>query len=73
MKIYVTVVILVICIFSVPLTSSAALDWQIQWNEASPHTAEVRIFNPEDTYQSFTLEVGDVAKTSDPLWTGSFL
>jgi len=65
MKIYVTVVILVICIFSVPLTSSAALDWQIQWNEASPHTAEVRIFNPEDTYQSFTLEVGDVAKTSD--------
>lgn len=64
MKTYVTVILLGICIFSVPLTSFAALDWHIRWNENEPQIAEVYIFNPEDTYQSFTLEIGDVAKTS---------
>ena len=65
MKTYVTVVLLGICMFSVPFTSSAALDWHIRWDGNSPHIAEVYLFNPEDTYQSFMLEIGDVAKTSD--------
>lgn len=64
MKTYVIIILLGICMFSVPLTGSAALEWHIRWDVNSPHIAEVYIFNPEDTYQSFTLEIGDVAKTS---------
>jgi hypothetical protein len=62
MKTYVTVILLGICILA-PLASFAALDWNIRWDEAnSPHTAKVYIFNPEDTFQTFTLEIGDIAK-----------
>lgn len=66
MKTYVTVIFLGIGLLSAPLTSFAALDWRIQWDGAnSPHTAEVYIFNPEDTFQSFTIEIGDVARAAD--------
>ncbi len=70
MKTYATVIFLGIClgicILGVPSTSVAALDWHIRWDGVnSPHVAKVYIFNPEYTYQSFTFEVGDVAKTSD--------
>ena len=66
MKTYGTVVLLGICLLGIPFTSFATLDWRIQWDGVnSPHVASVYIFNPENTYQSFTLEVGDVTKTSD--------
>jgi hypothetical protein len=66
MKTYIMVVLLGICLLGLPFTSSAALDWRIKWDETeSFHTAKVYIFNPEDTLQSFTLEIGDVAQTSD--------
>ncbi len=48
------------------LTAEAALDWRIEWNDASsPQTARVYIFNPEATRQTFSLEAGDVAKITD--------
>lgn len=66
MKTIVTIVIIGICLAGIPMTSFAALDWRIEWDETeSPHTARVFIFNPEERRQSFTLEIGDIAKTSD--------
>lgn len=44
----------------------AALDWRIEWSDASsPQTARVYIFNPEATTQTFSLEIGDMAKIAD--------
>lgn len=66
MKTYGTVLLVGICLLGIPLSSFAALDWRIQWDDtSSPYTAKVYIFNPEETLQSFTLETGDVAQTSD--------
>ncbi len=66
MKTYVTLIVLGLCLLGMPMTSFAALDWRIEWDETnSPHTARVLIFNPEETMQSFTLEIGDIAQTSD--------
>lgn len=49
-----------------PATGFAALDWNIRWDDAkSPQLAKVYIFNPEYNRQSFSLEIGDVAKTAD--------
>ncbi len=65
MKAYITVVLIALCILGVPLASYAALDWHIRWDEnESPQIAKVYIFNPENTDQTFSLEIGDVAKTS---------
>ena len=64
MKTYGIAILLGICIIGFPLASFAALDWRIEWDEAySPYTAKVYIFNPEDSFQTFSLEIGDVAKT----------
>jgi hypothetical protein len=50
----------------IPVVSFAALDWHIRWDEAnSAQIARVYIFNPETTMQTFTLEIGDVAKTAE--------
>jgi len=66
MKIFVTILVIGVCLLGLPITSFAALDWRIEWNETnSPHTARVFIFNPEEAMQSFTLEIGDIARTSD--------
>lgn len=66
MKTYLTVVLIVVCLLGIPMTGFAALDWRIEWDEAeSSHTARVYIFNPENTMQSFTLEIGDIAQTSE--------
>jgi len=54
------------CLFAATLAAEAALDWRIEWNDASsPQTARVYIFNPERTRQTFSLETGDVAKITD--------
>lgn len=67
MKGYITLLLTGLCILGIPLASYAALDWHIRWDEAeSPGIAKVHIFNPENTRQTFSLEVGDVAKTSIP-------
>jgi hypothetical protein len=64
MKTYGIAILLGICIIGFPLASFAALDWRIEWDEeSSPYTARVYIFNPEEMFQTFTLETGDVAKT----------
>ena len=67
MKVYITVLLIGLCVLGMPITSLAALDWQIRWDDTdSPQTAKVHIFNPENTYQTFSLEIGDVAQSSDP-------
>ncbi|GAK51993.1 hypothetical protein U14_03239 [Candidatus Moduliflexus flocculans] len=54
------------CVLAVGPIADAALDWRIEWNNASsPQTARVYIFNPERTLQTFSLEAGDVAKITD--------
>lgn len=67
MKISRSIILLIgACLLWMPLTSFAALEWRIEWDETqSPHTAQVFIFNPDERLQSFTLEVGDIAKTAD--------
>lgn len=66
MKTYVMLILLGLCLVGIPGTSFAALEWRIEWDASvSPQTATVWIFNPEPTFQSFTLEIGDVARTSD--------
>ncbi len=66
MKTYIQVFLVGICLSGIPVISDAALDWQIRWDEMnSPQIAKVYIFNPESTNQTFMLEIGDVAKTTD--------
>ncbi|PID59103.1 hypothetical protein CSB45_01470 [candidate division KSB3 bacterium] len=66
MKRYVMIALAGVCVFGFFGLSEAALDWQIRWNDTeSPQVAKVYIFNPESTDQSFSLEIGDVAKTSN--------
>jgi hypothetical protein len=66
MKTYGTWIIIGLCVLGMPIVSEGALDWRIEWDEAnSPHTARVFLFNPEPTMQSFMLEIGDIARTSD--------
>ena len=66
MKTHVLVLLLGLCLlFGIPGVGEAALDWQIRWSDLeSPQIAKVYIFNPEFTRQSFSLEIGDIAKTS---------
>ena len=67
MKRYIMVLLIGLCLIGNPAISYASLDWQIRWDEVnSPQFAKVYIFNPENTNQAFSLEIGDIAKTSDP-------
>ena len=66
MKTYWTILLIGLCLLGLPITSFAALDWHIRWDEdSSPQIAKVYIFNPEYTPQRFSLEIGDVAKSID--------
>ncbi len=66
MKIHKMILLLGICLIGIPGVSDAALDWQIRWSDLeSPQIAKVYIFNPEFTRQTFALEIGDIAKTSN--------
>ncbi len=66
MKTFRMILLIGICLIGLPITSFAALDWHIRWEETySPQIAKVHIFNPEYTMQRFSLEIGDVAKAMD--------
>ncbi|GAK56102.1 hypothetical protein U27_03064 [Candidatus Vecturithrix granuli] len=66
MKTYWRIVLIGLCLIGLPITSFAALDWHIRWEETySPQIAKVHIFNPEYTTQGFSLEIGDVAKSTE--------
>jgi len=63
---YITVIVIGLCLVGMGETGFAALDWHIRWDEVNaPNRAKVYIFNPENTQQTFGIEIGDVARTTD--------